>query len=59
MSHRNRVVQLFALPIAVFIFIIGWTLLYLGSKQKPIGPKLPIQKNLSLITLYQEQEIFA
>jgi hypothetical protein len=34
MQRPNRVVVLFAMPLAIFIVLIGWILLSAGSKQK-------------------------
>jgi hypothetical protein len=41
------------MPIVVFIWLIGWTLIYLGSKQKPAKPKVTKHEELTFAVLPQ------
>jgi hypothetical protein len=59
MPRRNKVVVLLTMPIAVFIWFIGSTLLSFGSKQKSETPKVSKRNGLSVFVLPQEQEILA
>jgi len=57
MPRRNRVVVILTAPIAIILYIIGLIFTYLGSKQKPVEPKIPEQKEFSVIVPSQEEEI--
>jgi hypothetical protein len=46
------------MPIAIFIWLIGWTLICLDSKQ-PIKTKTPMQKELAFAILLPEPAILA
>jgi hypothetical protein len=47
------------MPLAVFIWLIGWTLQYFASKQKTIAAKAPRKQDLTFLVLPQEQTISA
>jgi hypothetical protein len=47
------------MPLAVFIWLIGWTLQYFASKQKPIAAKTQKQNELTFIMMPQEEKISA
>jgi hypothetical protein len=51
MAHRNRIVAFLILPVAAFLWLIGWTLTFLGAKQEATKAKAPKQQNLSLARL--------
>jgi hypothetical protein len=48
MRKRNRVALLLVLPIAVFIWFVGWSLSWIGSKGKAAAP--PSTKPLDGVT---------
>jgi cytochrome c-type biogenesis protein CcmH/NrfF len=35
---RNRLIKLFLLPVAVFLWIIGWTLMWAGTRKEQETP---------------------
>ncbi|MGD0451243.1 MAG: hypothetical protein ABSA79_09360 [Candidatus Bathyarchaeia archaeon] len=58
MPRRNRVASFLAMPIGVFLWIIGWSLYYVGSKRessKP-KPKSSIQRELIMFVPTPEQK---
>lgn len=58
MPTRRIVVSFLLLPIAVFLWCIGWSLYWAGSKSESTRAKLklPVQKELNFYVLTPEQE---
>jgi flagellar basal body-associated protein FliL len=56
MPRRKKAIVILTLPIVLLLCLIGLAFFYLGSKQKPIDPKVPKREKPSLIALTQEQE---
>ena len=61
MPRRNRVVSFLLMPIAVFLWCIGWSLYWIGvkketTKPKP-NPKLSVQKELVVFVPAPEQNV--
>jgi len=58
MPKRNRAASLFLLPIAVFIWCIGWGLYAVGSKKeaKRNKPKTTIQRKMIMFVPPLEQQ---
>ncbi len=58
MPRRNRAVSFLLVPIAVFIWCIGWGLYWVGSKgesRRP-KPKMSVQKELVVFVPTPEQK---
>ena len=56
MRKRNRVSLLLVLPIAVFIWFVGWSLSWIGSKRKTAAPSTKPLDNLTFAVLMPEQK---
>jgi hypothetical protein len=56
MRKRNRAALLLVLPIAVFIWFIGWSLYSIGSKRKIATPSAKPLNGLTLAVLMPEQK---
>jgi hypothetical protein len=57
MPRRNRVVLLLIFPIAVFIWFIGWSLYWIGSREEGAKPTKTLdQKELIFTVLMPEQK---
>jgi hypothetical protein len=56
MPKRNKVALLFVLPIAVFIWFIGWSLYWVGSKGKTAAPSAKPLNGLTFSVLMPEQK---
>jgi hypothetical protein len=56
MPKRNKVALLFVLPIAVFIWFIGWSLYSIGSKRKIATPSTKPLNGLTFAVLMPEQK---
>jgi hypothetical protein len=59
MTPRKRVAVLFAMPLAIFLWIIGLTLIRLDSQPKKIQTKTFSQKEQSFVMVLPEQQILA
>jgi len=57
MQLRNRVVAFFVMPVAVVLWLIGWSLTYFGSKQIPVQAKAPTQENIVFTVSTPELQI--
>jgi hypothetical protein len=59
MPGRNRAVSFLLMPIAVFIWFIGWSLCWIGIKKeaKQIQPILAVQKEIDIFVPAHEQQI--
>jgi len=53
---RNRLVVITLLPVIIFLWIIGWSLFWIGSQNKPQKTKNETEKEKISITtaLYEE-----
>jgi flagellar basal body-associated protein FliL len=49
MRVRNRAIILILLPVTIFLWLIGWTLFWTGTKNKHRKPK-PVQQANTTIT---------
>jgi hypothetical protein len=56
MPRRNKAAVLLFMPIAVVIWFIGWIMVYFGSKQKTLKPRVQKQPKLTFGMLPLEQE---
>ena len=57
MRRRNRFITFLALPLAVFLWVIGWSLSWIGSRERKVEPrKKPTRKELSFVVLTPEQK---
>ena len=56
MRKRSRVALLLVLPIAVFIWFIGWSLYWAGSKRKTATPSKKPLNDLTFAVLTPEQK---
>ena len=59
MQLRNRVAVLLAMPLAIFMLLIGWTLLSAGSQQKGNQTKTSTQKEPTFVIMQPNQQILA
>jgi hypothetical protein len=65
MPKRNKVISRLVLPLAIFLWLIGWSLLMLGSKMETkrnmalLHPKSSREKEVTLIMPVPEQKITA
>jgi hypothetical protein len=39
MRKRNKVTLFLMLPIAIFIWFVGWSLYWIGSREKAVKPR--------------------
>ena len=55
---RNRVVVITLLPVIIFLWIIGWTLFWIGSQNKPQKTRAATERDpISMtIVMYEEQK---
>jgi hypothetical protein len=56
MRKRNKVALLLLLPIAVFIWFIGWSLYWMDSKRKTATPSKKPLNGLTFAVLTPEQK---
>ena len=58
MARRNRIVFLLVIPIAAFLWFIGWGLSFVGSKKgsKKIQTKLAVSNNLEIFLVNLEKK---
>jgi len=58
MPKRNRAATLLLMPIAAFVWCIGWGLSWVGSKKEvaKLKPKLAIHKELIMFVPIPEQQ---
>jgi len=56
MRKRNRVALLLVLPIAVFIWFIGWSLYLIGFRGKAAPPSTKPLNDLTFTVLMPEQK---
>ena len=57
MRKRNRIALFLILPIVVFIWFIGWSLYWTGSRKESAKPKeISDQKELTFTVLMPEQK---
>ncbi|PIU58934.1 hypothetical protein COS86_06900 [Candidatus Bathyarchaeota archaeon CG07_land_8_20_14_0_80_47_9] len=57
---RNRVIRLLILPIAIFLWIIGWTMLWAGSRkeqetQRTQAETAPEDESITIIPMIPEE----
>ena len=55
---RNRGILLLLLPIIIFLWLVGWNLLWLGSQNKPITKKArtpPKEDEIEILTIPPEE----
>ena len=57
MQFRNKMVAFFVMPVAVVLWLIGWSLTYFGSKQIPAQVKAPTQENIVFTVSTSELQI--
>jgi len=60
MARHTRVRAFLAMPIAVFLWMIGWTLSFFGSKKKPVKtePAKPAkQEKLGFVVIAPDEQI--
>ena len=50
-------VAFFIMPVAVVLWLIGWSLTYFGSKQIPAQAKVPKQENIVFTVTTPELQI--
>jgi hypothetical protein len=58
MPKRNRAASFLLMPIGVFLWCIGWSLYWIGSKRETTKPKpkLSVQKELVIFVPTPEQK---
>jgi hypothetical protein len=58
MPKRNRAASFLLMPIAAFLWCIGWSLYWTGPKRETTipKPKLPVQKELTIFVPTPEQK---
>ncbi len=56
MPKRNRAALLLVLPIAVFIWFIGWSLNWIGSKEHAAPPSAKPHDGVTFTVLMPEQK---
>jgi hypothetical protein len=57
---RNRIIRLLFLPIAIFIWIIGWTMLWAGTRkeqetQQTQAETAPEDESITIIPMIPEE----
>lgn len=53
---RNRVVVITLLPVIIFLWIIGWSLFWIGSQNKPQKTQTTTERNpISMTTVMCEE----
>jgi len=57
MPHRNKAVVFLVMPLAVFIWLIGWVMFYFGSRQEISSSRAIKQAELTFDILPLEQEL--
>ena len=58
MHKRNRAVQLLLLPTILFMWIVGWSLYWIGPNKKPTKPtKTPEHEKLTHYVLMPEERL--
>jgi len=60
MPKRKRALMLLAMPLAVFLWFIGWTLYWVGARKKKLKPE-PVKKkeSVTLTVILPEDKIEA
>jgi hypothetical protein len=57
MPRRNRVALLLILPIVIFMWLIGWSLYWIGSRGESAKPrKITDHKELTFTVLMPEEK---
>ena len=56
MRKRNRVIMFLLMPIVVFIWFIGWSLYWIGSKEHAKPRKIPDQNELTFAVQMSEEK---
>jgi len=60
MPRRNRAVTLMLMPMAVFLWCLGWSLYWSGSRKNAMSqPKLSRDEDLTFIVPVPEQKVAA
>jgi hypothetical protein len=57
MPKRSRKVSFALMPIAIILWVIGWTLFFTGSRQKAIKQKLAINREPTFLISVPEPKI--
>jgi hypothetical protein len=57
MPKRNKAIAIIMMPLAIFLWVIGWSLFQAGSKKEPRRQQVepPIKKELTFIVQIPEQ----
>jgi len=56
MRKRNRVTLFLLIPIVVFIWFIGWSLYWIGSREDAKPRKMPEQNELAFAVQMPEEK---
>jgi hypothetical protein len=59
MRKRNRVALLLILPVVIFIWLIGWSLYWIGSKGRVAKPRKIIDRKELTFTVLMPEEKYA
>jgi len=52
---RNRVVVIILLPVIILLWIIGWTLFWIGSQNRPKKTRNKKQDRIDITTIIYEE----
>ena len=58
MTRRKQVAVLFTMPLVIFLWLIGFTLITFDMQKKAIETETSNKKEQSLVVMIPEQEIF-
>jgi hypothetical protein len=56
MPRPNKIAVFLVIPIAALIWLAGWVMVYFGSKQETIKPRIFKQSDITIGVLPLEQE---
>ena len=57
MRRRHKLTTLLTMPLAVFLWVVGWSLFWIGSRKKRVEPRRkPARDELRFAVLVPEQE---
>ena len=56
MPKRSRIVVLFALPASLFLWLVGWSLYWIGGKKENVKPKTVSKANDLTFTVLTTKE---